>query len=145
MKTIEIIQYLQSKIDTYKFLLNKYPDLEICESNKGNIYLSNLVFDPSTQKGEFNKIEFEWPEGFGGMPWRREQLYFIYVFEKFGIEVRSKESFWIDYEKHLSFDDCLNQWKFSDEIQLKIKNLLNKDDVSEINEDLRDNNLFEQK
>jgi hypothetical protein len=140
MKITEVIQHLQSKIDKYKFLLRKYPDLEIRQSNKGDVYSSNLIFDSFSQKGEFNKIEFEWPYDYSGMPWRREQLYFIYVFEKSGIEVRSKESFWIDYEKYSSFDDCLNQWNFSDEIQLKIKNLLNKDDILEIDEDLRDNN-----
>ena len=87
MKTTEIIQQLQSKIDKYKFLLNKYPDLEIRQSNKGDIYSSILVYDALTQKGEFNKIEFEWPDGFGGMPWRREQLYFIYVFDNLFSEI----------------------------------------------------------
>ncbi len=139
MKITEVIEHLQSKIDTYKFLLKKYPDLEI-EAGRKTVYSSDLVFNSSTQKGEFNKIEFEWPEGFSGMRYRRKYLYFIYVFEKSGIEVRSKQSFWIDYEKHLSFDDCLNQWNFSDEIKSKIKNLLNKDDILEIDEEIRDNN-----
>lgn len=131
MKTIEIIQQLQSKIDTYKFLLYKFPDLKICKPNGKTIYFSDLVFNISTQNGNFNKVE---------MDWCRETLYFVYVFPKSEIQIRSKQKFRIDYDKHLSFNDCLNQWNFSDEIQLKIKDLLNKDDISEIDEDLRDNN-----